>query len=121
MPISEKTWEQGLLTQTACNLSGLAHFLVRVLDELRANGINGTDALNTHSLVRLVVAQMAHLAYGTFDCGVGNLWQRAYQLAEIETGRHPYHNRPLEPGEKERILAQWAEEDRWSAGDRRRT
>ena len=54
------------------------------------------------------------MAYGGFDCNVGNLWQRAYQLAEIATGRHPYHDRALEPGEKERILAQWAEEDRWA-------
>ena len=50
MPISEKTWEQALHSQTACNLSGLAHFLVRVLDELRQNGVNGTDALNTHPI-----------------------------------------------------------------------
>lgn len=114
MPISRTIWEHGLHSQSACNLSGLAHFLVRLLDELRANGIQGTNALNSHPLVRLVVAQMAHLAYGTFDCGAGNKWQRAYQLAEIETGRHPYYDRPLEPGDKERILAQWAEEDRWA-------
>jgi hypothetical protein len=93
----------------------LAHFLVRLLDELRANGVNGTDALNTHPLVRLVVAQMAHLSYGSFDCGAGNKWQRAYQLAEIETGRSPYYDRSLEPGEKQRILAQWAEEDHRAA------
>ena len=113
MPISESTWAQGLHSQSACNLSGLAHFLVRVLEELRATGINSTDDLNTHPLVKLVVAQMAHLAFGSFDCNTGNKWQRAYQLAEIETGQHPYYDRPLEPGEKERILAQWAEEDRW--------
>jgi len=112
MPISKKTWQQGLDSQSACNLSGLAHFLVRLLDELRANNVNGTDALNTHSLVRLIVAQMAHLAFGTFDCGAGNKWQRAYQLAEMETGRHPYYDRPLESGEMEHILQLWAEEDR---------
>jgi hypothetical protein len=115
MPISKETWQRGLDSQSACNLSGLAHWLTRVLDELRANDVNGTDALNTHPLVRLIVAQMAHLAYGTLDCGAGNLWQRAYHLAEMETGRHPYANRPLEPGEKERIVASWAEEDRWEA------
>ena len=115
MPISTKTWQQGLDSQTACNLSGLAHFLVRLLDELRANGVNCTEALNTHPLVRLVVAQMAHLAYGSFDCGAGNEWQRAFQLAELETGRHPHHDRPLEPGARERILASWAEEDRWAS------
>lgn len=117
MPISRTTWEQGLQSQTACNLSGLAHFLVRLMHELRANGINNTDDLNTHPVVRLIVAQMAHLAYGSFDCGTGNKWQRAYQLAEIETGRHPYQDRPLEPGERERILAQWAEDDRCRCGD----
>jgi hypothetical protein len=114
VPISKTTWEHALYLQSACNLSGLAHFLVRLRDELRANGIQGTDTLNTHPLVRLVVAQTAHLAYGTFDCGAGNKWQRAYQLVEIETGRHPHYDRRLESGEKERILAQWAEEDRWT-------
>jgi hypothetical protein len=99
MPISQKTWQHGLDSQTACNLSGLAHFLPKLLEELRANGVNGTDALNTHPLVSLIVAQMAHLAYGSFDCGAGDLWQRAYQLAEMKTGRHPYHDRPLEVGE----------------------
>jgi hypothetical protein len=54
------------------------------LDELRANGINGTDALNTHPVVRLVVAQMAHLAYGSFDCGEGDSWHQAYQFAEVK-------------------------------------
>lgn len=85
MAISKATWQQALDAQCACNLSGLAHFLVRVLDELRANGINNTDDLNTHPLVRLVVAQMAHLAFRSFDCGSGDLWEKAYQLAEAET------------------------------------
>jgi len=85
MAISKTTWQQALDSQAASNLSGLAHFLVRVLDELRTNGIKATDALNTHAIVRLVVAQMAHLAYGGFDCGAGDLWMRAYQLAEAES------------------------------------
>lgn len=86
MTINRATWQQALDSQSACNLSGLAHFLVRVLDELRANGINGTDDLNTHAIVRLVVAQMAHLAFGSFDCGAGDLWLRAYELADAESG-----------------------------------
>lgn len=87
MPINRTTWQQALDSQSACNLSGLAHFLVRVLDELRANGINGTDDLNTHAIVRLVVAQMAHLAFGSFDCGAGDSWMNAYQWAEAESER----------------------------------
>lgn len=85
MSIRTAIWQQALDSQSASNLSGLARFLVRALDELRGTGIDGTDALNTHPVVRLVVAQMAHLAYGTFDCGAGDLWLRAYQLAEVET------------------------------------
>ena len=85
MSIRTAIWQQALDSQSASNLSGLARFLVRSLDEFRGTGINGTDALNTHPVVRLVVAQMAHLAYGTFDCGAGDLWLRAYQLAEVET------------------------------------
>ncbi len=111
MPISPKTWQQGLDSQSACNLSGLANFLPRLLDELRENGVHGTKALNTHPLVRLIVAQMAYLAYGAFDCGAGDLWHRAYQLVEMETGRHPLFDRQLEQGEKERILALWEKEE----------
>src|SRR5947199_7055113 len=111
MAIAVTTWQRGLDSQSACNLSGLAHWLLELLAELRASGVNDTDALNTHPLVRLVVAQMAHLAYGGFDCGAGNKWQRAYQLAEMETGRSPNQSRPLEPGERERIEAAWLEVD----------
>ncbi len=81
MPISKETWQRGIDSQSACNLSGLAQFLPRLLDELRQNGINDTDALNAHPLVRLAVAQMAYLAFGNFDCGAGDLGHRAYQLA----------------------------------------
>lgn len=117
MPISQKTWQQGLDSQSASNLSGLAHFLPNLLKELRASGVNGTDALNTHPLVRLIVAQMAHLTFGSFDCGAGNLWHRAYNLAEMETGRSPNADGLLEPGEKERILASWEREDRQAQGE----
>lgn len=82
MAIGKATWRQALDSQPAGDLSGLAHSLVRVPDELRANGVNGTDASNTHATVRLVVAQMAHPAHGTFDCGAGDSWLRAYQSAE---------------------------------------
>lgn len=99
MAISKSTWQQALDSQAASNLSGLAHFLVRVLDEMRANGINATDTLNTHAIVRLVVAQMAHLAYGGFDCGAGDSWMRAYQLAEAEMERPEDAGRALEVSE----------------------
>lgn len=95
MAIGKTKWQQALDSQSASNLSSLAHYLVRVLDELRVNGINGTDALNTHAIVRLVVAQMAHLAYGTFDCGTGDSWLRAYQLTEAETERPDGVNRAV--------------------------
>ena len=99
MAIGKTTWQQALDSQAASNLSGLAHFLVRVLDELRANGIKGTDDLNTHAIVRLVVAQMAHLAYGSFDCGAGDSWMRAYQLVEAESERRDITDRAVAVGE----------------------
>lgn len=92
MAIRRTTWQQALDSQSASNLSGLAHFLVRVLDELRASGITNTDDLNTHAIVRLVVAQMAHLAYGGFDCGAGDSWMRAYELVEAEAGKETSAN-----------------------------
>ena len=99
MAIGKTTWQQALDSQSASNLSGLAHFLVRVQGELRADGINGTNDLNTHPIVRLVVAQMAHLAYGTFDCGAGDSWMRAYQLVEAETERRDKTDRAVAVGE----------------------
>ncbi len=99
MAISRSMWQQALDSQSASNLSGLAHFLVRVLDEMRANGIHGTEALNTHPIVRLVVAPMAHLAFGSFDCGTGDSWLQAYQLAEAETERPDEMGRALKGGE----------------------
>lgn len=96
MAISTSTWQQAMDAQCACNLSGLAHFLIRALDELRANGISNTDALNTHPVVRLVIAQMAHLAFGSFDCGSGDLWMRAYELAEATSREVSESDRAVE-------------------------
>jgi hypothetical protein len=112
MALRKVTWHKGIYLQNTDNLFDLAEFFSKLLAELRTSGITDTDAVTSHPLVRLVVAQMAYLAYGNFDCGTGNLWHRAYQLAEMELGVHPIFYRPLEPGEKESILAQWAEEER---------
>ncbi len=108
---SKQFWQQALDSQSACNLSGLANFLQRVLTHLRETGVHDTDVLNKHPVVRLVVAQMAHLAYGSFDCGAGRHWFRAYQLARMETGLNPFEDEPLDLGERERIERAWAAED----------
>lgn len=50
-------WERAVVSQSACNLSGLAHWLVTVLDKMRNDGVVGTDQRNQHPIVRLVVAQ----------------------------------------------------------------
>ena len=99
LAIGKSTLQQALDSQSASNLSGLAHFLVRVQGELRADGVNGTNDLNTHPIVKLVVAQMAHVAYGTFDCGAGDSWLRAYQLAEAETERRDEVDRAVPVGD----------------------
>ena len=84
--IRKETWQRGLDSQSACNLSGLAHWLPQLFDELRQNGITTTEARNTHPLVRLVVAQMNYLAYGRTDGDVA-LWMAAHALAEKEAAR----------------------------------
>jgi hypothetical protein len=49
--------------QNACNLSGVAHSLVELCQELRDNGVeSSTDAINQHPLVRLYVSKLVALS-----------------------------------------------------------
>jgi hypothetical protein len=58
-------WEFAKHSQGACNLSGLAHSLSKVITkvwaEARVQG-HGTDWVNNHPIVRLYVEQMYYLA-----------------------------------------------------------
>ena len=116
MPLSEKTWEQGLHSQSACNLSGLAHFLVRVLDELQGKRhqrhrclehaparpagrrSDGAPGLR-HVRLRRRQPLAACVPVGRDRDGPSSVPRRA--AGARREGTHP---------------AQWAEEDRWAAG-----
>ncbi len=115
MAIDVSLWQRALDSQSASNLHALANFLPTVFEALKKDGVQNTDDLNKHPIVRLVVAQMAYLAYGAFDCGTGLHWHNAYNRAELETGRHPYESRELFRGEKEEILAKWASQEKGQA------
>lgn len=114
MALDVSFWQRALDSQCASNLQGLVNFLPSVFKALKEDGVQDTAALNKHPIVRLIVAQMAHLAYGSFDCNSDNHWLSAYLLARVHTGLHPHENRKLLPGEKEEILAVWEslEEDK---------
>ena len=84
MAVSTRTWQKAVESLQASNLSGLAHFLVRATAELRAEKDSSTASVNTHPVVRLVVAQMAHLAFGGYDCHEKESFRQAYELAQIE-------------------------------------
>ena len=67
-------YEDAMYSQSACNLSAIAHSLTDVLGRIRQE-VHGTDAVNKHPIVRLYVEQMAHLS----GAGVGDL--ASYHLA----------------------------------------
>ncbi len=58
-------YQNALLSQGACNLSGLIHSLAgdldAIWDEVRASG-GGTGDVNHHPVVRLYAGQIAYLA-----------------------------------------------------------
>ncbi len=70
--LTPKDWQWAYFAQDACNLSGVAHQLSRVLDRVWAEARaadQGTDHVNRHPLVLLYVAKMADLAGLAIDSG----------------------------------------------------
>ncbi len=68
MSLAKQDYEQALLSQNACNASGLLSALGkedglrdRIWEDVRANG-GGTDEFNKHPIVVLYVAQLAMLS-----------------------------------------------------------
>lgn len=63
--LTPRDYALALASQSACNLSGIAHGLAdvigRVWEEARAKG-EGTDYVNRHSIVRLYAEQIYFLA-----------------------------------------------------------
>ena len=80
--LAKREYELAVLSQGACNLSGLAHDLSRVVsliwEEARDCG-EGTDYVNTHPIVKLYTEQMHYLASCTpKNAYVPRNWSEAY-------------------------------------------
>jgi hypothetical protein len=63
-------YKMALLSQGACNLSGLAHSLSKAMEmiweEAREQG-EGTDYVNNHPIVRLYMEQMSFLCRADYS------------------------------------------------------
>ncbi|MGD0627401.1 MAG: hypothetical protein ABSB32_22205 [Thermodesulfobacteriota bacterium] len=66
----KREYEMALLSQGACNLSGLVHSLSAAMEliweEAREQG-QGTDYVNNHPIVRLYVEQMSFLCRADYS------------------------------------------------------
>jgi hypothetical protein len=76
-------YKNALFSQGACNLSGIAHELSRVIskvwNEAHEQG-HGTEWVNAHPIVRLYAEQIMHLASK-------REWSEAYKICEKEVER----------------------------------
>jgi len=61
MPLTKEDYERALLSQSACNLSGIVHGLSEVLPRIWEES-NGTAETNEHPIVRLYAEQIMHLS-----------------------------------------------------------
>jgi len=66
----KRAYEMALLSQSACNLSGLVHSLAYAVEliwqEANEQG-QGTDYMNNHPIVRLYVEQMTFLCRADYS------------------------------------------------------
>ena len=75
-----RAYGMALLSQGACNLSGLVHSLAYAVEliweEARAQG-QGTDYVNTHPIVRLYVEQMSYLCRADYSASYRTCMERS--------------------------------------------
>lgn len=80
--VSSADYAKALMSQGACNMSGLVHALDQVITKIcnEAHATRrGTEFVNQHPIVRLYVEQMMHLARGRD-------WSRAYKICTTLAG-----------------------------------
>ncbi len=66
----KREYEMALLSQSACNLSGLVHHLSKAMGliwEEATEQEQGTDYVNNHPIVRLYVEQMSFLCRADYS------------------------------------------------------
>jgi hypothetical protein len=74
--------------QDACNLSGVVHSFSQVMTDLReiarAEGWEGTDALNRHPIALLFSSKIASLTYSESTTEFSRAWDWASRLVTGE-------------------------------------
>lgn len=82
-------YKKALLTQSACNASGLIISLSEVMGRIREeNRQSGTDWCNRHPIVQLYLCQLAHLAGGPLWLSDLYTWALGYCTARAEAEAH---------------------------------
>jgi len=76
-------YEMALLSQSACNLSGLVHHLSKAMtliwEEAREQE-QGTDYVNSHPIVRLYVEQMGFLCRADYSASYRTCLERSKEM-----------------------------------------
>jgi hypothetical protein len=76
----KRAYELALLSQSACNLSGLAHSLAYAVEliwqEANEQG-QGTDYVNNHPIVRLYLEQMSFLCRADYSSSYKTCLERS--------------------------------------------
>jgi hypothetical protein len=76
----KREYEMALLSQGACNLSGLVHSLSQAMgliwEEATEQG-QGTDYVNNHPIVRLYVEQMSFLCRADYSASYRTCLERS--------------------------------------------
>ena len=76
----KRAYEMALLSQGACNLSGLVQSLAEAMEllweEANEQG-KGTDYVNTHPIVRLYVEQMGFLCQADYSASYRTCLERS--------------------------------------------
>lgn len=81
MSLTKKDYQDALLSQSACNMSGIVHAFSRVITEIRDEPEakkQGTDWVNRHPICRLYAEQITFLS-GAGMTSNGQGWGKAVE------------------------------------------
>jgi len=83
--LTKKDYQDAILVQDACNLSGIVHAFSRIMPKIRATleseGTFSTDAVNGHPIAVMYASKIASLAGSdTFDD-----FSKAYDICKMRS------------------------------------
>ena len=77
--LTPQDYNDAILSQSACNLSGLVHSLSRILPTIW-NESDGTNQVNNHPIVKMYAEQIAFLSSGIE-------YSKAHNICDIQAKR----------------------------------